>query len=168
MLGSRFPGFTLVELLVVIAIIAILTALLLPAVQAAREVARHIQYGKNLSGNNLKQLGIALRNYHSGHGIFPPGAHSPIPSGSLTCTCCCRTLSKPNCTRRLSTLIRSPGHRRGLTVRSARACRRISVPATGWEARFIGSTRPFRVGLATRPRDQTRFIAANSSDSSRV
>jgi prepilin-type N-terminal cleavage/methylation domain-containing protein len=61
-------GFTLIELLVVIAIIAVLIALLLPAVQAAREAARRAQ-----CVNNLKQIGLALHNYHSTHDTFPMG-----------------------------------------------------------------------------------------------
>lgn len=77
---QRWRGFTLIELLVVIAIIAVLIALLLPAVQQAREAARRSQ-----CKNNIKQIGLALHNYHDTHRMFPPGSITRASVPDKTC-----------------------------------------------------------------------------------
>jgi prepilin-type N-terminal cleavage/methylation domain-containing protein len=105
-MAIRRRGFTLIELLVVIAIIAVLIALLLPAVQQAREAARRSQ-----CKNNLKQIGLALHNYHDVARIFPPALnHSGRYNAAAFFTGSNRVLNTPGWVMLLPYLDQAPAY----------------------------------------------------------
>ncbi|AMV37143.1 DUF1559 domain-containing protein [Planctomyces sp. SH-PL62] len=138
-------GFTLIELLVVIAIIAVLIALLLPAVQSAREAARRMQ-----CTNNLKQMGLAIHNYHDAQGQFPAGYLSLVGGNSI--------MGAPDAETRDT----GPGWAWGTMIlpymEQATVYAALNVNLPSWDAaNFTGA----RVSVAT-------FLCPSVADSTRV
>jgi prepilin-type N-terminal cleavage/methylation domain-containing protein/prepilin-type processing-associated H-X9-DG protein len=142
----RRRGFTLVELLVVIAIIGMLVAILLPAIQAARESARRMA-----CQNNLKQLGVALHNYEGAKKCFPAGAEShPCPDAPTT----------PHCFYRWSALARLMPY---LEQASALHMLDLSQPLYGANLQVTPVNRPGvaqEIGLFLCPSDRQQPVAA--------
>jgi prepilin-type N-terminal cleavage/methylation domain-containing protein/prepilin-type processing-associated H-X9-DG protein len=147
-------GFTLVELLVVIAIIGVLVALLLPAVQAAREAARRAQ-----CVNNLKQIGLATLNYESAKKKFPPGRNGcdivdPVSASTKNGPCGpCTAVSSPRRAQGASGFVMMLPYLEGQAIYDLA---RLDTPAGIWNAdqslwltwqdaprlQLIGGTRP--------------------------
>jgi prepilin-type N-terminal cleavage/methylation domain-containing protein/prepilin-type processing-associated H-X9-DG protein len=160
-------GFTLVELLVVIAIIGILVALLLPAVQAAREAARRSQ-----CTNNQKQLAIALQNYVDVYRTLPPGR--------LGCDCNTSAAdgcgTRPSSTRpgtsgfglllpqiELQTLYDQIGWQKG-AVAPATGCAGVTNDTAGWQTAAVTAAIRTRPKVMVCPSDNSEKFHRNASD----